>query len=292
MREETEYPRLILCSDSAPYDGGTELWSWASNLLFCSLNFFFSKLGCDGMYTNKLLQWVRKESRRVKPKAGIRYCSHFHSLMCCLKIFRLFLYWPCSLFTGDPNWAPQPIQTIISHDSPPRRSIIILWFRPPFQRSRIVVQSPGCVQLFANLWTAARQASLSFTICQSLQKLMSIELVTSHPCCPLLLLPSIFPSIRVFSSESALHIRQPKYWSFSFSISPSNEYSGLISFRMDWLDLLAVQETLKSLLQHHNSKGSILQCSAFFMLQLSYPYMTTGKTIALDICWQSNISAF
>ena len=100
-------------------------------------------------------------------------------------------------------------------------------------------------------------------------------------CCPLLLLPSIFPSIRVFSNESALCIRWPKYWSFSFSISPSNEYSGLISFRMDWLDLLAVQGTLKSLLQHHSSKASILQCLAFFIVQLSHPYMTTGKTIAL-----------
>ena len=100
-------------------------------------------------------------------------------------------------------------------------------------------------------------------------------------CCPLLLLPSIFPSIRFFSSESALHIRWPKYWSFSFNISPSNEHSGLISFRMDWLDLLAVQETLKSLLQHHSSKASILQHSAFFIVQLSHPYMTTGKTIAL-----------
>ena len=100
-------------------------------------------------------------------------------------------------------------------------------------------------------------------------------------CCPLLLLPSIFPSIRVFSDESALRIRWPKYWSFSLSISPSNEYSGLISFRIDWLDLLAVQGTLKSLLQHHSSKASVLQCSAFFIVQLSYPYMTTGKTIAL-----------
>ena len=98
-------------------------------------------------------------------------------------------------------------------------------------------------------------------------------------CCPLLLLPSIFPSIRVFSNESALHIRWPKYWSFSFNISPSNEHSGLISFRMDWLDLLAVQGTLKSLLQHHSSKASILQCSAFFIVQLSHPYMTTGKTV-------------
>ena len=100
-------------------------------------------------------------------------------------------------------------------------------------------------------------------------------------CCPLLLLSSIFPSIRVFSNESVLHSRRPKYWNFSFSISPSNEYSGLIFFRMDWLDLLAVQETLKSLLQHHCSEASILQCSAFFIVQLSYPYMTTGKTIAL-----------
>ena len=114
---------------------------------------------------------------------------------------------------------------------------------------------------------------------------MSIESVTPSNhlilCCPLLLLPSIFPSIRVFSNKSVLRIRKPKYWSFSFRISPSNEYSGLISFRMDWLNLLAVQGTLKSLLQHHSSKASILRCSAFFMVQLSHPYMTTGKTIAL-----------
>jgi len=102
-------------------------------------------------------------------------------------------------------------------------------------------------------------------------------------CCPLLLLPSIFPNISVFSNESALHIRWPKYWSFSFNISPSNEHPGLISFRMDWLDLLAIQGTLKSLLQHHSSKASILQCSAFFIVQLSHPYMTTGKTMALAI---------
>ena len=135
------------------------------------------------------------------------------------------------------------------------------------------------------LWTAAGQASLSITNSQSLLKLMSMESVmpSNHLilCCSLLLLPSIFPSIRVFSNESALQIRWPKYWSFSFSISPSNEYSGLISFRMDWLDFLAVQETLKSLLQHHSSKASILQCSAFFTVQLSHPYTTTGKTIAL-----------
>ena len=134
-------------------------------------------------------------------------------------------------------------------------------------------------------WTAARQASMSVTNSQSLLKLMSIESVmpSSHLilCCPLLLLPSTFPSIRVFSKELVLHIRWPKYWSFSFSISPSNEYSGLISFRMDRLELLAVQETLKSLLQHHSSEASILWHSAFFMVQLPHPYMTTGKTIAL-----------
>ena len=141
------------------------------------------------------------------------------------------------------------------------------------------------IQLFVTPWTAAHQASLSITNSQSLLKLMSIELVmpSNHLilCCPLLLPPSIFPSIRVFSNESTLHIRWPKYWSFSFNISPSNENSGLISFRTDWLDLLAVQGTLKSLLQHHSSKASILQCSAFFTVQLSHPYMTTGKTIAL-----------
>ena len=133
--------------------------------------------------------------------------------------------------------------------------------------------------------TAACQASLSITNSGSLLKLMSIELVmpSNHLvlCDPLLLPPSIFPSIRVFSNESALHIRWPKYWSFSFSISPSNEHPGPISFRMDWLDLLAVQGTLKSLLQHHSSKASVLRCSAFFMVQLSHPYVTTGKTIAL-----------
>ena len=134
-------------------------------------------------------------------------------------------------------------------------------------------------------WTAARQASLSITNSQSLIKFTSIESVmpSNHLilCLPLLFLPSIFPSIRAFSIESVLHIKWPKYWSFSFSISPSNEYSGLISFRMDWLDLLAVQGTLKSLLPHHSSKASILQHSAFFIVQLSHSYMTTGKTIAL-----------
>jgi len=147
------------------------------------------------------------------------------------------------------------------------------------------VQSFSRVHLFATQWTAAHQASLSITNSWSLPKLMSIESVmpSNHLilCCPLLLPPSIFPSTRVFSNESALLIRWPKYWSFSFNISPSNEYSGLISFRIDWLDLLAVQGTLKSLLQHHSSKASILWCSAFFIVQLSHPYMTTGKIIAL-----------
>ena len=133
--------------------------------------------------------------------------------------------------------------------------------------------------------TTSLQAPLSFTISWSLLRCMSIEsvMVSNHLIlyCPLLLLPSIFPSIKVFSSESALHIRWPNYWSFSFSLSPSNEYSGLISFRIDWFDLFAVQGTLKSLLQHHNLKASILQHSAFFMGPFSHPYMTTGKTIAL-----------
>ena len=136
------------------------------------------------------------------------------------------------------------------------------------------LQSLSCVQLFVTPWTAAHQASLSLTNSQSLPKLMSIELVmpSNHLilCRPLPLLPSIFPSIRVFSDESALHIRWPKYWSFSFNISPSNEHPGLISFRMDWLDLLAIQGTLNSLLQHHSSKASILQCSDFFIVQLSH----------------------
>ena len=141
------------------------------------------------------------------------------------------------------------------------------------------------VWLFATPWIAACQASLCITNSQSPSKSMSFESVmpSNHLILyrPLLFLPSIFPSIRVFSNESALRIRWPKYWSFSFSISPSSEHPGLISFRMDWLDLLVLQGTLKSLLQHHSSKASILGCSAFFIVQLSHPYMTTGKTIAL-----------
>ena len=147
------------------------------------------------------------------------------------------------------------------------------------------IQLLSHVQLFQTLWTEAHQASLSITNSRSLLKLMSIKSVMSSNhlilCHPFLLLPSIFPSIRVFSNESALHMRWPKYWSFSFSISPSNEHPGLISLRMDWLDFLAVHGTLKSLLQHHSSKASILQCSAFFMVQLSHLCMTTGKNTAL-----------
>ena len=142
------------------------------------------------------------------------------------------------------------------------------------------------VKLFVTPWTVARQASMSITGSRNLLKLISIEsvMLSDHfiLCHPLLLLPSIFPIIRVFSNESALLIRWPKYWSFSFNISPSNEHSGLISFRMDWMDLLSVQGTLKSLLQHHSLKASILLQSAFFIVQLSHPYMTTGKTIALS----------
>ena len=157
-------------------------------------------------------------------------------------------------------------------------SLLILLLEVQFSS----VQLLSRVQLFVIPWTAPRQASLSITNSQSLPKLMSIE--SSNYlifCCPLLLLPSIFPSIKFFSNESALHIRWPKYWSFSFNISPSREHSGLISFRMDWLDLLAVQGTLKSILQQHCSKASILWRSAFFKIQLSYPYMTTGKNITL-----------
>ena len=148
------------------------------------------------------------------------------------------------------------------------------------------VQSLSRVQFFATPWIPACQASLSITNSRSSLRLTSIEsvmpsnhLVLCHP----FLLPSIFPSIRVFSNELVLCIRWPKYWSFSSSISPSNEYSGLISFRMDWLDLLEVQRILKSLLQHYSSKASILQCSVFFIVQISYPHMTTGKTIALTL---------
>ena len=159
-----------------------------------------------------------------------------------------------------------------------------------------VVLSLSFVQLFVTPWTAAHQALLSFTVSQSFLKFMSIKSVMLSNylifCCPLLLLPSIFPSIRVFSNGSALHIRWPKYW--SFSSSPSNGYSWLISFRIDWFDL-TVQGTLKSLLHHRGSKASILWHSAFFMVQLSHPYVTTGKNHSFDytdLCWQSDVSTF
>ena len=154
-----------------------------------------------------------------------------------------------------------------------------------FSKSRVQFSHSVLSESLLTPWTAARQASLSITNSRSLLKPMSIELVMPSNylilCCPLLLPLPIFPSIRVFSNESTLRIRWPKYWSFSLNVSPSNEYSGLISFRMDWLDLLPVQGTLKSLLQHHSSKASILWHSAFPIVQLSHPYMTTGKTIAL-----------
>ena len=168
---------------------------------------------------------------------------------------------------------------------------------PVYQFSSVQLLSH--VWLFVTPWTAAHQASLSFTVDWSLLKLTSIESVmpSNHLilCHPLLLLPPIFSSIRVFSNVSALGTRWPKYWSFSFSISPSSEYLELISFKIDWFDLLAVQETLKSFLQHCNSKASVLRYSTFFMVQLSHTYMTAGKTIALTIqnlCWKSNVSTF
>ena len=172
-------------------------------------------------------------------------------------------------------WSGIPISLRIFHS--------LLW--PTHSKAFSSVQSLSHVRLFATPWMAACQASLSITNSQSSLRLTSIESVmpSSHLilCRPLLLLPPIPPSIRVFSNESTLLMRWPKYWRFSFNISPSNEHPGLISFRMDWLDLLAVQGTLKSLLQHHSSKASILQHWAFFTAQLSHPYMTTGKTIAL-----------
>ena len=174
----------------------------------------------------------------------------------------------------------------------------LFWRSPLLLCLIIIVQLLSPVWLFVTPWTAARQASLSLTISLSLPKLMSIESVmpSNHLilCPPLLLLPSTFPSTRVFSSESALQIRSPKDWSYSFSISCSSEYSGLISFRTGWFDLLAVQGTLKNLLQHHSLKVSILRCSAFFMVHVSHPYMTTGKTRAFDykdLCWQGDVSA-
>ena len=179
-----------------------------------------------------------------------------------------------NFFTGDRS-------SCLALSSPPLFILLEMPILPPLPLKLLCilcsVQFLSCVRLFATPWTAACQASLSITNSRSLPKLTSKDSVmpSNHLilCRTLLLLPSILPSIRVFSNESALRIRWPKYWSFSFSISPSNEHPGLISFRMDWLDLLAVQGTLKSLLQHHSSKASILQCSAFFIVQFSHPYL-------------------
>ena len=196
------------------------------------------------------------------------------------------LRWSCRL-----RW--QELRHTLTNTWPLRRERERCWFhgfreslcKRSVQFISIQVQSLSCVRLFVTPWTAACQASLSITNSQSLPKLISIKslMPSNHLilCHPLLPLPSIPPSIRVFSNKSTLCTRWPKYWSFSFSICPSNEHSGLISFRMNWLDLLAVQGTLKSLLQHHSSKASILRHSAFFIVQHSHPYMTTGKTIAL-----------
>ena len=179
------------------------------------------------------------------------------------------------------RWSDYQLQFSNVYESLFWRFLILIFSSPKFSS----VQLLSCVWLFATPWIEARQASLSITKSQSSLRLTSIESVmpSSHLilCHPLLLLPPIPPSIRVFSNESTFHMRWPKYWSFSFSIIPSKKIPGLISFRMDWLDLLAVQGTLKSLLQHHSTKASILQCSAFFTVQLSHPYMTTAKTIAM-----------
>ena len=204
-----------------------------------------------GILQARILKWVAISSSRGSSHPGIEPMS------------------PVSPALAGRLFKTEPL------GKPPKAS-----FSVQFQLSR--------VRLFATPWTAPRQASLSITNFWSPHKPMPIESVqpSNHLilCCPLLLLSSIFPSIRVFSKESALRIRWPKYWSFSFNISPSNGHPGLITFRMDWLDLLAVQGTLKSLLQHHSSKASILRRPAFFTVQPSHPYMTTGKTIALTRC--------
>ena len=203
--------------------------------------------------------------------------------MCFYQLYRLeykmikFAHYPISL-NSSPPLSKEQNQKILHGFYQTRACFFLkLICSVPFSS----VQSLSHVQLFETQWTTGRWASLSITSSWSLPKLKSIESVmpSNHLvlCHPFLLVPSIFPKIRVFSNESALCIRWPKDWSFSFNISPSNEHSGLISFRMDWLDLLAVQGTLKSVLQHNSSKASILQCSAFFIVQLSHQYMTTGN---------------
>ena len=207
-------------------------------------------------------------------RMNIRTMIYWHNFVVVyyLKIFFWwFEMWGVSSPTRDWTHTPSIQSTVHRQGSP-------YYFFSSFK-------SLSFVRLFVTPWIPAHQASLSITNSQSLPKLMSIKWVmpSSHLilCRPLLLLPPILPSFRLFSNESTFHMRWPKYWTFSFSISPSNEYSGLISFRMDWLDLLAVEGTLKSLLQHHSSKASILWRSVFFTVQLSHPYMTTGITIAL-----------
>ena len=195
--------------------------------------------------------------------------------------FSRWEYWNV-LSCPPPRYLPHPGIEPVSPVAPELQQIL---YKPFTSFSVSSVQSLSRVWLFATPWTAARQASLSITNSQTPRvhhvHCVSDPIQPSIPVHPFLLLPSIFPSIRVFSNESALHIRWPKYWSFSFNINPSNAHPGLISFWMDWLELLAVQGTLKSLLQHHSSKSSILQHSAFLIVQLSHPYITTGKTIAL-----------
>ena len=205
---------------------------------------------------------------------GLLYFSRYYTVRFLNVLFFLFafMYYLCEKYQK-----PITVQHYIDD--------CVSWV-PQFSLAQFSsVQLLSRVQLFVTPWTAAHQASLSITNSRSLLKLMFIKSVMpSNPlilCRPRLLQPSIFPSIRVFSNESALLIRWPKYWSFSLSISPSNKCSGLISFRMDWLDLLAVQGTLKSLLQHHRSKAAVLRPSAFFIVQLSHPYVSTGKTTAL-----------
>ena len=210
----------------------------------------------------------------------IDICAHAHLLVHSTT----YEHWDCFQFLAVVNSAA-PVPHVLQIHAWERDLLVIVhaYLQLYFV---VVLQSLSHVWLFVTPWTAASQASLSFIISRSLLKLMSIELVilSNHLIFfPLLLLPSVFPSIRVFSSELALCIRWPKYWKFSFSISPSSGYSGLISFRIDWLDLLASQGTLKSLLQYHSSKASLLLCSAFFMFQLSHLYMTTRKTIILTM---------
>ena len=203
-----------------------------------------------------------------------RWVSHISWVSLC------FLYW----YLKSTRWKQSWKLAVLIRQQFVFLKLLPLKFVHKSRRNRTcskTVQSYSHNQLFATPWTAAGLASLSIINSHSLLKLMSIESVmpSNHLilCCPLLLLPSVFPSIRVFSNESVLHIRWPKYWSFSFSISPSNEYSGLISFRIEWFYLLAIQETLKSLLQYHSSKASILPCSAFSIVHLSHSYMTTRK---------------